>query len=181
MILVVLTGWLNVKTLRLPHGVALLMLGIVFALARVVLRSFPFSVGIVNEIVNTVSHIDFVTTVVGLMLSFLLFAGAMQVDLGEMRRHWLSIGALATLGVAGSVVIVGLGTWVIAQALEISLPLPWALVFGALMSPTDHVAVLATVKHARFAVAHTAPSARRRAVALKCDVFDSGRTGAAAV
>jgi CPA1 family monovalent cation:H+ antiporter len=150
MTLVVLTGWLNVKTLRLPHGVALLMLGIVVALALVVLRSFPFGVGIVTEIVNAVSHIDFVTTVVGLMLPFLLFAGAMQVDLGEMRRHWVSIGALATLGVAGSVVVVGLGTWAIAQALRISLPLPWALVFGALIAPTDPIAVLATVKHGKL-------------------------------
>ncbi len=150
MTLVAVVGWLNVKTLRMPHGVAMLCLGIVVALLLVALRHTTFGGGFVDGIIGTVSRIDFVTTVVGIMLPFLLFAGAMQVDLGEMRRRWLSIDALATLGVAGSVLIVGVGTWLIARFLRIDLSLPWALVFGALISPTDPVAVLATVKHGKL-------------------------------
>lgn len=150
MTLVALVGWVNVKTLHMPHGVAMLCLGIVVALALAVLRATPYGAGFVSRIVGTVSGIDFVATVVGIMLPFLLFAGAMQIDLGEMRRRWLSIGALATLGVAGSVVIVGVGTWLIARLVNIDLPLSWALVFGALISPTDPVAVLATVKHGKL-------------------------------
>src|SRR5580698_3272286 len=150
MTLVAVVGWLNVKTFHMPHGVAMLCLGIVVALLLVALRHTAFGGAFVQGIITTVSRIDFVTTVVGIMLPFLLFAGAMQVDLGEMRRRWLSIGALATLGVAGSVLIVGVGTWLIARALQIDLPLSWALVFGALISPTDPVAVLATVKHGRL-------------------------------
>ncbi len=150
MTLVALVGWLNAKTLRMPHGVAMLCLGIVVALLLVALRHTMFGAPYVEGIVGTVSRIDFVTTVVGIMLPFLLFAGAMQVDLGEMRRRWLSIGALATLGVAGSVLIVGVGTWLIARGLGIELSLSWALVFGALISPTDPVAVLATVKQGKL-------------------------------
>ena len=150
MTLVAVVGWLNVKTLHMPHGVAMLCLGIIVALVLGLLRGTPYGAVFVGNIIGTVSRIDFVTTVVGIMLPFLLFAGAMQVDLSEMRRRWLSIGALATLGVAGSVLIVGIGTWFIAAALRIDFPLPWALVFGALISPTDPVAVLATVKHGKL-------------------------------
>jgi CPA1 family monovalent cation:H+ antiporter len=125
----------------------MLCLGIIAAASLFVLRATHEGTAIAEGIIGTVSRIDFVTTVVGVMLPFLLFAGAMQVNLTEMRRRWLSIGALATLGVAGSVAIVGTGTWLIARGLKIDLPLPWALVFGALISPTDPVAVLATVKH----------------------------------
>src|SRR5258705_369241 len=62
-----------------------------------------------RQISDSINHIDFVTTVPGYMLAFLLFAGAMQVDLGEMRRRWAGVAALATLGVAGSIIVVGIG------------------------------------------------------------------------
>lgn len=146
MTVVALAGWLNVKTLHLPHGVAMLIAGLVGASGLFVLQwLFPqFEVG--RQISEYINHIDFVTTVTGYMLAFLLFAGAMQVDLGEMRRRWASVAALATLGVAGSIIIVGIGLWFIAGKLGLPLPLAWALVFGALISPTDPVAVLATVR-----------------------------------
>jgi CPA1 family monovalent cation:H+ antiporter len=146
MSVVALAGWLNVKTLHLPHGVAMLIAGLVGALALFILQwLFPqFAVG--RQISDYINHIDFVTTVTGYMLAFLLFAGAMQVDLGEMRRRWAGVAALATLGVAGSIIIVGIGLWFMAGWLGLPLPLPWALVFGALISPTDPVAVLATVR-----------------------------------
>jgi CPA1 family monovalent cation:H+ antiporter len=146
MTVVALAGWLNVKTLHLPHGVAMLIAGLVAAGTLFVLQwLFPqFEVG--RQISDYINHIDFVTTVTGYMLAFLLFAGAMQVDLGEMRRRWASVAALATLGVAGSIIIVGIGLWFIAGKLGLPLPLSWALVFGALISPTDPVAVLATVR-----------------------------------
>jgi Na+:H+ antiporter len=146
MTVVALAGWLNVKTLHLPHGVAMLIAGLVGAGALFALQwLFPqFEVG--RQISDYINHIDFVTTVTGYMLAFLLFAGAMQVDLGEMRRRWAAVAALATLGVAGSIIIVGIGLWFIAARLGLPLPLSWALVFGALISPTDPVAVLATVR-----------------------------------
>lgn len=150
MVLVALAGWLNAKLLHLPHGVVMLMLGIVVALVLFTLRASSFGAAVVTEVTGAVSRIDFVTTVVGIMLPFLLFSGAMQVDLSELRRRWASIASVATFGVAGSVVIVGTGTWSIAQALHIPLSLPWALVFGALISPTDPVAVIATVKHGKL-------------------------------
>ncbi|MGA9796752.1 MAG: sodium:proton antiporter [Rhizomicrobium sp.] len=148
--LVALVGWGNVKTLRLPNGVAMMIAGLLGALILFAMQRLNLGAHIVAQIGDTVRHIDFAQTVVGYMLAFLLFAGAMQVDLTAMRNNWMSVAALATLGVAGSIVIVGFGAYYIARALGVALPLPWALVFGALISPTDPVAVLATVKHVKL-------------------------------
>ncbi len=148
--LVAIAGWLNVKTLHLPHGVAMLIAGFLGSALFFVVGAMWPQLDIVHQLAAVVDRIDFASTVLGTLLAFLLFAGAMQVDLGEMRRRWMSIGALATLGVAGSVVFVGAGTWGLAHLLGFPLSLPWALVFGALISPTDPIAVLATVKHGKL-------------------------------
>jgi CPA1 family monovalent cation:H+ antiporter len=136
MTVVALAGWLNVKTLHVPNGVAMLIAGfagagLLFALQRL----FPQFEGW-REVSDYINRIDFVSTVTGYMLAFLLFAGAMQVDLAEMRKRWMSVSALATFGVAASIGIVGTGLWLIARSLGLPLPLVWALVFGALISPT---------------------------------------------
>jgi CPA1 family monovalent cation:H+ antiporter len=150
MTVVALAGWLNVKTLHLPHGVAMLIAGLAGAASLFVLQAlFPAFAGL-REVSDYINHIDFVATVTGYMLAFLLFAGAMQVDLAEMRKRWVSVSALATFGVATSIVIVGFGLWLIAGWLGLPLPLSWALVFGALISPTDPVAVLATVRQVKL-------------------------------
>jgi len=150
MTLVALVGWANALTLKLPHGVAMLLVGLVGAVAVAAAESLIPGLGIMTGIAKVVDGIDFASTVTGYMLAFLLFAGAMQVDLNELRRRWLSVGALATLGVVGSILIVGAGLWAIAGGLGLALPLAWAFVFGALISPTDPVAVLATVRHVRL-------------------------------
>jgi CPA1 family monovalent cation:H+ antiporter len=139
-----LGAWVNARTARLPHGVAMLFVGVAGALAILTLRTIEPGLG--ADVAGVVGRMDFAEAVLGYMLAFLLFAGAMQVDLGELRRLSLSIWSLATLGVVASTVIVGLGLWLAAQALGVGLTLPWALVFGALVSPTDPIAVLATVK-----------------------------------
>lgn len=155
MSLVALAGWANAKTLKLPHGVAMMLAGLLGAMAVFGVQTALPDLAVIKHITDVVSGIDFTTTVTGYMLAFLLFAGAMQVDLGEMQRRWFSIAALATLGVAGSIIVVGTGLWLIAGALGIALPLIWALAFGALISPTDPVAVLATVRHVKMSKALT--------------------------
>jgi CPA1 family monovalent cation:H+ antiporter len=150
MSLVALAGWTNALTFKLPHGVAMLLAGLAGALIVFAVQWVVPGLALIKEITGVVSGIDFAQTVTGYMLAFLLFAGAMQVDLSEMRRRWLSIGALATLGVGGSIVVVGFGLWLIAGALGVGLPLIWALAFGALISPTDPVAVLATVRNVKL-------------------------------
>ena len=139
-------GWLNSRTVQAPPAVAMLVVGLAGAGALAAVQHLDPDIHVANAIMAAVGRLDFGEAVLGYMLAFLLFAGAMQVDLTELRRRRLSVWSLATLGVAGSTVIVGVGLWWAAQALGIGLSLAWALVFGALISPTDPIAVLATVK-----------------------------------
>ena len=82
------------------------------------------------------------------MLSFLLFAGALHVDWSEMRRGRWPILALSTGGVVLSTLLIGGGFYWLCGALGLDVPLVWCLVFGALISPTDPVAVMAVLKTA---------------------------------
>jgi CPA1 family monovalent cation:H+ antiporter len=139
-----LGAWVNARTARLPHGVAMLFVGIAGSLVILLLKALRPDMA--SGLIAGVGQIDFARTVLGYMLAFLLFAGAMQVDLAELRRRRLSVWTLATIGVVASTVVVGVGLWLVAKAFGAPLTLPWALVFGALVSPTDPIAVLATVK-----------------------------------
>ncbi len=142
-------GWLNARWLRLPMGVAMLLAGLAASVAFHLLGAgAPRWVG-VRYVGALVGRVNFPGAVVGDMLAFLLFAGGMQVDLGEMRRRRLSILSLATLGVLASTAVVGFGVFWAARALGLGLSLAWSLVFGALISPTDPVAVLAVVRRGR--------------------------------
>ena len=150
---VALGAWANARTLKLPHGVAMLLAGLAGAGALATLNRLAPGLPGVSGAFAAVSGIDFSQTVLGYMLAFLLFAGAMQVDLSELRRRLLSVFTLATVGVGVSTIIVGLGVWLVAGWLGEALTLPWALVFGALISPTDPIAVLATVRHGNLSKA----------------------------
>ena len=142
--LVGVIGWLNARWLKLPGGVAMLLVGLAGAGVLVALRRA--APGAVGPLVANLGAIDFPKAVLEYMLAFLLFAGAMQVDLSELRRQQAQVWTLATVGVLASTAIVGLGLWGVARLLNLPLSLPWAMVFGALISPTDPIAVLATVR-----------------------------------
>lgn len=151
--LVAVGGWVNVRTLKLPHGVAMLLVGVAGALALTALQQLAPWLASARMVTQAVERLDFAQTVLGYLLGFLLFAGAMQVDLTELARRRLSVWTLATVGVAASTAIVGVGLWLASRPLGAPLPLPWALVFGALISPTDPVAVLATLKRGQLSPA----------------------------
>jgi len=143
--LVALAGWVNAKTARIAPGVAMLIAGLVGALLLGIAGSSHVEAA--RQAIAAVNRIDFSAAVTQYMLGFLLFAGAMQVNMEEARRLWAPIGILASLGVIATTVIVGVGVYLAARLVSVPLPLTWALVFGALISPTDPLAVLATLKH----------------------------------
>jgi len=101
-----------------------------------------------EQVVGFLAGIDFHATLMDGMLSFLLFAGALHVDWAEMRRGRWPILILSTIGVLISTVLVGGGFYLLAGALGHPLPILWCLVFGALISPTDPVAVMGVLKRA---------------------------------
>ena len=151
--LVAVIGWLNARWTHLPPSVAMLVVGVLGSAVVVALRQFPAASPAASMVAHVIGRVNFPETVVGYMLAFLLFAGAMQVDLKELRRRHVAVLTLATLGVLASTIIVGLGVWATARALGLPLDLPWALVFGALISPTDPVAVLTTVRNGELSKA----------------------------
>jgi Na+:H+ antiporter len=138
--LVAAAGWINARWLRLPNAVAMVLAGAAIPALQPVMSRFG------ADPAPLAREVDFPGTVMGFMLAFLLFAGAAQIDLAELRRRWTSVVSLATLGVLVSTALVGGGLWLAARPLGLDLPLPWALAFGALISPTDPVAVIATVR-----------------------------------
>ena len=144
--LVAAVGWLNTKWLHLPPSVAMLAVGALGSVLVIVARRLPAVSPAAHALSHVIGQVNFPETVVGYMLAFLLFAGAMQVDLDELRRRHIAVLSLATLGVLASTVIVGFGVWATARLLRLPVNLPWAMVFGALISPTDPVAVLTAVK-----------------------------------
>ena len=139
-------GWINHRYIRLPHTIGLLVMGLVASLLLVALELAIPHTQIYQDIVTAIRQIDFYDAVMNGMLAFLLFAGALHVDLGVLRSRARVVGLMATVGVALSAAIVGTAAWLIAGWLGLALPFAWALVFGALISPTDPVAVLSTLK-----------------------------------
>ena len=144
-----LFGWLNHKFLPLPHTIGLLLMSVVTSLILVLVDvAFPEQ-HLFAPLTAALLQIDFSAVVMNGMLAFLLFAGTLHVDLGKLRSRAFPVALLATLGTIISTVLVGAGIWELARLLGNPMPLPWALVFGALISPTDPVAVLSTLKNVK--------------------------------
>ncbi len=136
-------GYLNHLTVKLPQTIALTLTGAVASVVVVAMDAVFPDAHLSQTIRAFVNGIDFKTALLNVMLSFLLFAGAMHIDLREMRRGAWPIAILSTVGVVISTVVVAGGFKAITGLLGIDAPFAWCLVFGALISPTDPVAVIA--------------------------------------
>jgi CPA1 family monovalent cation:H+ antiporter len=146
LVIMAAVGWVNARTLKLPQSVAMLSAGMLAAAALFAAQSLVGPFWGFNSVRAEIARLDFSEAVVSDMLAFLLFSSGMQVDLGEFRRRRLAVWSLATLGVLVSTALVGFGVWWACGLVGVALPLPWALVFGALISPTDPVAVMALAR-----------------------------------
>jgi CPA1 family monovalent cation:H+ antiporter len=145
--LTALFSYVNHRWLGLPRAIGLLLMGLGISGVLVgVGRSFP---GLERSALATVGAVDFDGLVLHGVLGFLLFAGALHLDLSDLRRHALVIGVLSTVGVVLSTAIVGWLMWRILALLGIALPLIHCLLFGALIAPTDPIAVLAILRSVR--------------------------------
>lgn len=147
-VLTALFSTINARFIRLPQTIGLTILGALFSAAIILVsRVFP-GLHIHRWAKTFVDGLDFKTTLLDGMLSFLLFAGAFHIDLHDMREGRWAILALSSFGTVLSTLLVGLGLKGLLLVLGPDLPLIWCLVFGALISPTDPVAVIAILKDA---------------------------------
>lgn len=144
-------AWFNHRLLPLPGNIGLLVMGLCASLLLVLIEiAFP-NTPLYATLTRALAQIDFYEAVMHGMLAFLLFAGALHIDLGQLRSRAWVVAALATVGVLVSTAIVATGLWLAAGWLGLALPFTWALVFGALIAPTDPVAVLSTLKSVNVA------------------------------
>ena len=148
--LAALFSWLNHRLLGLPHSIGLLGLGLLASLALVGLERVVPDASLAAGLTNGLRQINFTDVVMNGMLAFLLFAGVLSLNLEALRDRAWPIGILAVVGTVISTGLVGPAFWFAANSIGQPLSLPWALVFGALISPTDPVAVLSALKSVRI-------------------------------
>jgi CPA1 family monovalent cation:H+ antiporter len=149
--LTALFAWLNHRWLGLPNNVGLLLMGLLASLVLVGLEMLLPNTALFGDVHTIVEGVDFPATLLNGMLAFLLFAGALQINLSVLRDRAWTVGAMATFGVVISTLTVAVLFWLVAQLLSFQLPFAWALVFGALISPTDPIAVLGMLRQAKVA------------------------------
>jgi CPA1 family monovalent cation:H+ antiporter len=136
-------GAINYLFLRLPSAIGILVVSLLASFVLLGLDVMFPVLGIADTVRSIVTGIDFSETLMEGMLGLLLFAGALHVKLGDLRAQWRVVFLMATLGIALSTVIVGIGfSWLTG------MPILVALVFGALISPTDPVAVMGVLREA---------------------------------
>src|SRR4051812_37451056 len=145
--LAALFSWLNHKYIRQPQSIVLLLFSLALSLALVALGKLGFDSQHLGR--QAIEAVELDRALLDSMLSFLLFAGALHVDLGELARRKWAIGFLASLGVLVSAILAGSALWWIFAKLGHPVPYIWCLLFGALISPTDPIAVLAILKRAK--------------------------------
>lgn len=148
-ILIVLSAvfaFINTKFLKLPFTIGLMLIAICFTLVLTILGSFNHY--ILDEAKVLIESIDFETALLDIMLSFLLFAGALHTKLDALKKHRVPIALFATMGVVVSTFIIGTLMYYVAILIGHEINYIYCLLFGALISPTDPIAVLGILKDA---------------------------------
>jgi len=138
-------GAINYLFLKLPSSIGIMIVALAASFALMALDAFVPDLNIAKSTREIVTGIDFSDALLEGMLGLLLFAGALHVKLSDLRAEWLPVVLMATIGVGLSTVVIGTGfSWLTG------MPIMVALVFGALVSPTDPVAVLGVLRDANL-------------------------------
>ncbi len=142
--LAALAAFINVRWVKLPQTIGLMAIALVASMILLLLGEL----GLVplRTFAAVVSQIDFSDVLLHGLLSFLLFAGALHVDFNDLRRERFPVAVLSTLGVVIATFVTGTLFWWSARLIGLEISYLTALLFGALISPTDPIAVLGIIK-----------------------------------
>jgi CPA1 family monovalent cation:H+ antiporter len=143
-------AYINFRTLRLPPTIAMLVAGLLSALAITLFDRIDPDAGIAVHVQRLLANLNFSSLLMNGMLGFLLFAGSLTVDYQDLKENLGSVLTLATVGVVISTAVVGVGTFYVFHLSDLAVPFLYCLLFGALISPTDPVAVLALFNDLRM-------------------------------
>jgi monovalent cation:H+ antiporter, CPA1 family len=146
-VLTAMLAYLNHRCIGLPPTIGVMVIALLLSAALLGLDAL--GIGALRDYEEALlKSIDFSTVLMQGMLSILLFAGALHVDLAALRAYRWQIGLLAVLGTLLSTLVVGFGLYLLLPMTGVALPLAYCLVFGALISPTDPIAVMGILKSA---------------------------------
>ena len=147
LVLTALLAYCSHRYLRLPTAIGVMAIAMLLSFSLIGLDSLGIS-GLHDYEVSLLSSINFSQVLMQGMLSLLLFAGALHVDMRQLRAYRWQVATLAIVGTVVSTAVVGLGIWAVLPWLGLSLPLAYCFVFGALISPTDPISVIGILKSA---------------------------------
>ena len=133
-------GYINVRFFKLPSTIGLMIMALVFSLVMILAQFVNPELTSLAR--NLIEKIDFTTVLMDVMLSFLLFAGALHTNVGMINQEKRSIGLFALVGVLLSTFLIGFAIFYLSKMLSHQIELVYCLLFGALISPTDPIAVL---------------------------------------
>jgi CPA1 family monovalent cation:H+ antiporter len=144
---VAVLGWFNHRVIGWPDAIGIAATGLL--VSALLAAAAPFVPGAANWARTVAGHFDLPELLLHGFLSVLLFAGALHISIRDLARQKVPVFVLSTLGVLLSTVIVGFGAFWLLGAIGLRIGLVHCLLFGALISPTDPIAVLAVLKTAR--------------------------------
>lgn len=167
--LIAIFGYLNARFLKLPNAIGVAAVGLFLSiLGTLVGYRDPTWIQWAEQLV---AQVDFQLILLHGVLGLLLFAGALSTNVKELQKQWLPVLLMATVAVIISTFVVGAALWGVVSLLAINVPPLYCFIFGALVSPTDPVAVLSVLRKCGL-------SARMEATIAGESLFNDG-TGVA--
>lgn len=148
LVLTALLSYVNQRWLKLPTTIGVMATSLVLSLALVALDAVGIATGLHAREQGLIQSIDFSELLMQGMLSLLLFAGALHVDVRSLREYRWQVAVLAFVGTAVSTAVMGVALWFVIGWVGLPVPLLECLLFGALISPTDPIAVIGILKSA---------------------------------
>jgi CPA1 family monovalent cation:H+ antiporter len=137
-------SYLNYRYIKLPRTIGLMLITLLISLALLILRKFGI---VIDEQARQLAHsIDFNKTLLQWMLCFLLFAGALHLNVDDLKEQKWTIGIFSTLSLIISTLLIASFSYFLFQIIGIDIKFIYCLLFGALISPTDPIAVLGIIK-----------------------------------
>jgi len=140
------SGFLNARVLHLPNTIGVLLVALVVSVVVIVTSPVIDGVPLRDTAQQLLGTVDLPATLMNGALSFLLFAGSLHVDIGHLWSRKWTVLALATAGTLIAVALLGGGMWLVFGALGQPIAFVWCIVLGALLAPTDPVAVVGLLK-----------------------------------
>ena len=142
-----LLTYVNHRFIGLPTTIGVMVISIVLSIGAIFLGFLGFD-QLIDYEVSLLEQLDFTEVLLDGMLSMLLFAGALHVNISDLKRYKLPIGILACVGTIVSAMLIAAALYFMLPLLGFGLPFLWCLLFGALISPTDPIAVMGILSSA---------------------------------